>query len=288
MPRSQSRRKPTRLAAPVAKAVAAALEHSLTSARRTMALHLGQKQGQVSRQELWDALQAAKVITPSNRRGAAANLVRDMRLDAKLFVGDHKQGWRLTAAGRRLAREVAQGAPALGLDNPTRTSSKGYLVEGPFDIPASPTRVGVQFIDRRSGVKFWRTEPQSTLARERGCYLFCVRTGGGIMPWYVGMTASRNGFVSETFTDHKLTKYNRALAEYRRGTPVMFLVFRRSLVNEEEIAEIEEFLIGCAYEANPQLRNVRRRGRSWAIEGITAAAPRNHAGARTLRSVLHL
>lgn len=55
-----------------------------------------------------------------------------------------------------------------------------------------------------------------------GCYVFCMKYGGKIRPWYVGMTVAKAGFRGEIFQQHKLEIYNECL-DGRRGTPVMFL-----------------------------------------------------------------
>ena len=89
-------------------------------------------------------------------------------------------------------------------------------------------------------------------------------------PLYVGK-ATRN-FKQEVFTSHKLAKYQQTLADYVKGTPVLFflsLLASRGAPNRKTIGELEDFLIQTAVSENPDLLNVRNTRRAdWEITGV--------------------
>lgn len=84
-----------------------------------------------------------------------------------------------------------------------------------------------------------------------------MRAGRGITPDYVGK-ATRT-FKQEVFTNDKLAKYQRSLADYRRGIPVLFFVISQQKVgkpNASIVKELEDYLIQTALSANEHLINV--------------------------------
>jgi hypothetical protein len=94
-----------------------------------------------------------------------------------------------------------------------------FHVEGPFEI-APVHEQGGKLIEKTAVEKFWADEDKAHLADAVGCYLFGFRTGGGLLPVYVGQ--SKTGFKHECFGHHKLTHYNTALVQRLAGTPIMF------------------------------------------------------------------
>src|SRR6266568_4281043 len=94
-----------------------------------------------------------------------------------------------------------------------------FTVEGPFDVPFYQGKAA-KTISSEEAREFWETYPK--YASRRGCYIFAIRAGGGITPIYVGKATGT--FKSETFTADKLAKYQRGLADYLKGSPVLFLV----------------------------------------------------------------
>lgn len=66
--------------------------------------------------------------------------------------------------------------------------------------------------------EFW--DSTDGIAHARGTYVFAVRAGRGARPVYVG-GATRN-FKQEVFTPHKLEKYQRCLADFKKGTPILY------------------------------------------------------------------
>ena len=103
-----------------------------------------------------------------------------------------------------------------------------------------------------------------------GCYVFGIRTGRAVIPYYVGMTT--DCFQNECFTDHKLNHYQWVIGEYSRGTPVMsFIVHpkRKGKTNIKAIKELENFLIQAGMAVNPALRNIIGRVEPrWGIKGV--------------------
>jgi hypothetical protein len=97
-------------------------------------------------------------------------------------------------------------------------------------------------------------------------YVFSIRAGRGIVPVYVGKATRR--FRGEAFADHKRTHYSDALADYVRGTPVMFFVTwpEGRKARPGMITDVEDFLIQTGVARNPDLRNIRGRGeKKWSI-----------------------
>src|SRR5207249_2957772 len=137
---------------------------------------------------------------------------------------------------------------------------------GPLPIPTYDGEAA-RLIRADEGRSFFSKYP--ALAKAAGCYVFGMRTGRGIMPFYVGK-ASRT-FEQECFAPGKINHYNEALVDYNRGSPVLFLVAlptRRGRRNEQAIAELEDFLIQNAVARNPDLLNVQGiRAPIWGIAG---------------------
>lgn len=133
---------------------------------------------------------------------------------------------------------------------------------GPYDLERENGRVG------GAQAAMWEQVPEdkADIGRAIGCYVFGIRYGSRIRPWYVGMTVARAGFRGEIFQRHKLDIYNLCLAK-QRGSPVMFLFplvkdgfyafseARRS--KRREIAWLEIQLMGFAHRRNPDIGNVR-------------------------------
>lgn len=115
---------------------------------------------------------------------------------------------------------------------------------------------------------FWN-EHADHLASRRGIYVFGIRAGKGITPWYVGQT--QKSFRQEVFQPDKLHKYVVALSKYDKGTPVMFFLARvgRGAIKASQADEIEKFLINTGWKKNPNIRNIKGVGRpDWGIRGV--------------------
>ena len=136
---------------------------------------------------------------------------------------------------------------------------------GPYKIPTDIHARSRLIAENLSG--FWE---KNELGDYKGCYIFSIRTGRSVTPYYVGMTSK--SFADEAFTDHKLTKYNRVIAEYMKGTPVMSFVVspvRRGRDNIKIIEDLENFLIQVGMTVNSDLRNIRgKKEPAWGIKGV--------------------
>jgi hypothetical protein len=154
-----------------------------------------------------------------------------------------------------------------------------YTIHGPFKVPfvIKPAARSV-----RVPRDFWNQDEASKLRDRCGVYVLGMRAGRGIVPYYVGKTT--NSFEKECFQPTKLLKYDDALAEYRRGRPVIFFIarpVRRGQVKGKEIKQIEDFLIQVASAKNPELLNIKGKNKpKWAIAGVirgTAGQPSTEA-----------
>ena len=147
--------------------------------------------------------------------------------------------------------------------NPKKDANPYFYPYGPFEIPKSNRR-----IDKNSLKGFWDNvasdSDDENLPYAVGCYIFSIRTGGGTLPWYVGM-AEKQPFRRECFSAHKLVHFNDALAE-RRGTPTLTLIAKftpndryaqQSNNGHKDIQYLEKYLILLATLRNPDLKNIR-------------------------------
>ena len=133
---------------------------------------------------------------------------------------------------------------------------------GPFEIPTLD-----RVPDRKRLNEFWDMveECEPGLSSAIGCYIFAVRAGRGIRPWYVGKT-DRLGFRREAFQAPKLLIYGEVLRPRKRGTALLYLIarhtpgqkFMKRKTNENKvIGRLEEMLIGSSLLRNPDLANKR-------------------------------
>ena len=116
---------------------------------------------------------------------------------------------------------------------------------------------------------FWKDveaqEKYKGLSTAIGCYVFCLRYGDKLAPWYVGQTINQNGFKGEVFESHKVDHYDELMENKSRHTPcLMFFPLmtedswrfsQNRSQGEAHIEWLETTLIGMAYAANPELRN---------------------------------
>src|SRR6267142_820133 len=140
-----------------------------------------------------------------------------------------------------------------------------FEVHGPFEVPCYLGKAGRTITSDQVG-EFWHDNPG--MVSKRGCYVFGIRAGKGYTPGYVGR-ATKN-FKQEAFAPQKLAKYQQFLADYKKGTPVLFLVtapVRKGKPNVAHIAEVEDFLIQVALAANPNILNVKgTKAEQWGIK----------------------
>ncbi len=155
-----------------------------------------------------------------------------------------------------------------------------FYVEGPLKIPVTKGKVA-NTITSEDVKAFWAKHPH--VVKHRGCYVFAMRAGKGYTPYYVGQ-ATRT-FKRELFQPHKLAKYQRALADYHRGTPVLLLVIaprRKGKANTSHIGQLEDFLIQVAVAANPDLLNIQgTKQERWSIAGVLRSGQGKASNAAT-------
>ncbi|NSX02767.1 hypothetical protein [Cupriavidus gilardii] len=104
-----------------------------------------------------------------------------------------------------------------------RGPALNFFPHTPIEIPRSAN--GLIAADTGSLADFW-DDVDGKLGESTsggiGCYIFSVRAGKGVLPWYVGL-AVKQSFRKECFAPHKLMHFNNVVAG-RRGTPVLTLI----------------------------------------------------------------
>ena len=114
--------------------------------------------------------------------------------------------------------------------------------------------------------RFWSEAKEETgydLQNGWGCYLYVVRAGKGITPWYVGQ--SKGPFSREVFATNKQERYNSVHDSYQKGTSMLFLITRftkgkklsRGKLDGREAKFVEDLLIVSAYRKNLCLKNIQ-------------------------------
>lgn len=163
-----------------------------------------------------------------------------------------------------------------------------FAPEGPLDIPFAQGKAS-KSISAEQAREFWEHHPH--LTDRRGCYIFAIRAGRGIIPAYVGKATKT--FKQEVFAPDKLAKYQRVLSDYRKGTPVFFFLVsqqERGKPNTSIVGELEDFLIQTALIANDDLINVRGTKRAdFSISGVLRGGKGKPSGAaKALKRCLRL
>ena len=153
---------------------------------------------------------------------------------------------------------------------------------GPFDVPRSEK--GLIQADNTSLKQFWADvdEVDAGISQAVGCYIFSIRAGRGMLPWYVGL-AEKQKFEKECFTSHKLVQYYNATAG-RRGTPVLTFLAKQTPAGKfsrpssnghRDIKFLETMLIGLALRRNSDLANAKNTKfmREVVVHGILNTPP---------------
>jgi hypothetical protein len=139
---------------------------------------------------------------------------------------------------------------------------------GPFPIKYNGRGERIRF-DRNL---FWDSKA-SKFGDRRGCYVFGVKRGKTILPFYVGETKVR--FQGEIFEPHKQAHYRRALSGGKAYKAFIFLIVQplKKKPNRKFITDVEHFFIRVAWRRNPSLRNHKGiPAPEWTIPGVTAPA----------------
>ncbi|MBV1712699.1 MAG: hypothetical protein KUA37_11970 [Desulfomicrobium sp.] len=135
---------------------------------------------------------------------------------------------------------------------------------GSFVIPKQEK--GLISTDRDELKKFWKNveEEAEGLSSAIGIYIFSIRAGKGMRPWYVGKTENA-GFFKECFQPHKINHYNYCIAK-RKGTPLLTFIPKLTQADnlaqpngrpQKDISSLEKMLIGACLQKNKDLVNAR-------------------------------
>jgi len=107
------------------------------------------------------------------------------------------------------------------------------------------------------------------LSTAMGIYIFCLKHGEKITPYYVGKTVNKKGFKGEVFTDHKYAIYENLIENEKIRHKPCFMFF--PLMTDESwnfsnnrshgakaIDWLETTLISMAYAVNNDLKNDKK------------------------------
>ncbi|MCY4361022.1 MAG: hypothetical protein OXE42_02375 [Gammaproteobacteria bacterium] len=145
-----------------------------------------------------------------------------------------------------------------------------FEVYEPIEIPFTSTN-NVKRINRDNTNEFLRNLVEEGIDKKQGCYIFCLRTGRGYSPWYVGKATK--GIHQECMQDGKIRRYNEVLHDGKKGTPVMFFLLpgqRKNKAPTNTINEMEKFLIKAGYERNKDIMNTHHaKDDTWTIKGVS-------------------
>lgn len=126
--------------------------------------------------------------------------------------------------------------------------------------------------------EFWQ-KIEEEVAEAVGCYVFGVKSGRDLLPFYVGMTREQT-LRKECFNPRNINIYNGVIGGRERGTPVMsFLVHpvRRGPNSRRAIEELEKFLIEKGLDRNDRMHNQRcgepKCQIKWGIRGVYRRGP---------------
>jgi hypothetical protein len=161
-----------------------------------------------------------------------------------------------------------------------------FNVYGPFEIPIVKYDSGARWIYKDGLSEFW---DETGCASDSGCYVFAMRSGGGIMPWYAGR--STGPFKNECFTNDKILKYQLALAKVAKGKPVMFLVSlepQKGPKNIRAIEALEKTLIVLGFDRNVEFINkIGKEKSDFIIGGIVGpGSGKPSSAAATFKSTM--
>jgi len=137
----------------------------------------------------------------------------------------------------------------------------------PYPAVAIPKQSnGLITRDKHEIKSFWEEveDEDEGLSSSIGIYIFSIRAGRGILPWYVGK-AEKCGFIGECFQPHKITHFDNCIAS-RKGTPLLTLIPK--FTNNDrftkpngkihhDISSLEKMLIGSCLQKNKELVNAR-------------------------------
>lgn len=154
---------------------------------------------------------------------------------------------------------------------------KLFEIRGPYNVPL---KQGKKHGYIPLGCSSFWTKKNVHLKKAKGCYVFGFRAGKGLRPVYVGKT--KRNFGDEAFTSHKIAQhYSPALANTKKGTPIMFFVVAvtKGPPPKIVISDLEKFLIEVGVAKNPDLSNIQNRSEArWGIKGVLRAGKGKASG----------
>jgi len=144
-----------------------------------------------------------------------------------------------------------------------------YSIHGPFKIKTYKGAKHNKALDPdiEAKKKFWDDveKKEANLPTACGCYLFAIKTKG-FKPWYVGLAGK--GFQKECLARHKIIIYTQVLNKYVSGTPILFLIAKRTKERGDfakpsknvrpDIKSLENMLISAAIVKNRDLMNKKQ------------------------------
>jgi hypothetical protein len=107
--------------------------------------------------------------------------------------------------------------------------ARKFIVRGHFDIPVTTLKAG-RIVRKSDADAFW--DEHSDIADSKGCYVFAMKASKGSKPVHVGQATK--SFRQETFETHKREKLNDALANQKKGKPVVYLCLPRNHPRQDE------------------------------------------------------
>jgi hypothetical protein len=137
-----------------------------------------------------------------------------------------------------------------------------FIPYGPLEVPVTDGTV-----DASQLKKWWHDidfdGKHTYLPAAYGCYIFALRTGSKLVPWYVGRT--RASFKGEILTRHKRWIVEEVLKTSKRGKLVVIFLARTTSKGKlrrgdrrsatPEVKFLEDALIGACVARNPELMN---------------------------------
>jgi hypothetical protein len=120
----------------------------------------------------------------------------------------------------------------------------------------------------------WNRTGLSELAAGRGCYVFAVKRGKAMLPFYVGLTETAS-FKREVFNPSNIQKYRRAVGTGKKYKAYLFLLVHpptKKTGSPRHIGDLERFLITAAWARNPSVANSKGISKpKWIVPGVTSA-----------------
>jgi hypothetical protein len=173
-----------------------------------------------------------------------------------------------------------------------------FTVHGPFEVPRDNGLIDTRAVAKRT---FWENVDAGVdgLSNACGVYVFVIRARRGSLPWYVGLTTTRD-FGAESLGLHQTNHYNHALGRKIGVRPELYFLAKQtptgrfakpSQNSHSDIEFLETLMFGVALNRNPDLRNSKntRFLKNIVVPGILNSPQRPPtANERAFKAVLGL